>query len=149
MSTNEQADDGHAAVIIQRRIGWSDTDASGHYHYTAAFRLFEAAESVLMGQLGLLHTAQARIPRVHAEADFRRPLHSHDLVDVHGRVEAVGRSSVTFAFEVHREGELCATGRVIAALMTRPEGDTTGWSDEERRLLLGAGMQRGERLIEG
>ena len=30
-----------ASIRIQRRIEWSDTDASGHWHNTAAFRMIE------------------------------------------------------------------------------------------------------------
>ena len=138
-----------ASIVVQRRIEWADTDASGHYHYIAAFRLFEAAENALMHRLGLLRSTQGRLPRVHAEADFRRPLRSHDLVDVHARVAAVGASSITFAFEVRRDGELCVEGRVVGALLTRAEGERAIWTDEERRVLTTAGAQAAELVVEG
>ena len=138
-----------ASIVVQRRIEWADTDASGHYPYIAAFRLFEAAENALMQRLGLLRSTQGRLPRVHAEADFRRPLRSHDLVDIHARVAAVGASSITFAFEVRRDRELCVEGRVVGALLTRAEGERAVWTDEERRVLTSAGAQAAELLVEG
>lgn len=138
-----------AAIVVQRRIEWRDTDASGHYHYVTAFLLFEAAENALMERLGLLRSVQGRLPRVHVEADFRRPLYSHDLVNIHGRIEAVGRASVIFAFDVRRAGELCVEGRVVGALLTKAAGAKAAWSDAERTLLLGAGMQRAELLVAG
>jgi hypothetical protein len=52
-----------ASVRIQRRIEWSDTDASGAYHNTAAFRLMEAAETTLVERLGLVGDIYAiRVP---------------------------------------------------------------------------------------
>jgi len=43
-----------ASIVVPQRIEWADTDASGHYHYIAAFRLYEAAANALMDRLGLL-----------------------------------------------------------------------------------------------
>ena len=136
-----------ASIVVQRRIEWIDTDASGHYHFAAAFRMFEAAETRLMSRLGI-QTA-GRLPRVHASADFRRPLHFGDLVDVRLRVEAVGRSSITYGCEVRRDGELCVEGKTVAALLTRAEGEKVTWTDEHRRMLTTAGPQPPELLVEG
>src|SRR5213079_2138396 len=79
-----------ASIRIQRRIDWSDTDASGAYHNTAAFRLMEAAETSLVDRLGFLEDVYGRHPRVRLEADFLRPLFFRDLVDVTLRVTDVG-----------------------------------------------------------
>src|SRR6266542_2123060 len=65
-------DRGPASIRLQRRIEWWDTDASGNYHNTAAFRLLESAETLLLGRLGLLHDVYGRLPRARLEADFRR-----------------------------------------------------------------------------
>src|SRR5436309_592020 len=37
-----------ASIVVQRRIEWPDTDASGRYHNTAAFRFIEVAETTLL-----------------------------------------------------------------------------------------------------
>ena len=39
----------HAAVLVQRRVEWPDTDAAGHYHHSTVVRWVEAAEAVLSG----------------------------------------------------------------------------------------------------
>src|SRR6185503_18304094 len=91
-----------ASIVVQRRIEWSDTDASGMYHNTAAFRFIEVAETALLDRLGFVHDVYGRHPRVHIEADFLRPLRFRDLVDIDLRVEALGRTSVTYAFEMRR-----------------------------------------------
>jgi len=84
-----------ASIRLQRRIEWWDTDASGNYHNTAAFRLLESAETLLLGRIGLLHDVYGRLPRARLEADFRAPLGFHDLVDVDLEVVSVGGSSIT------------------------------------------------------
>src|SRR5436309_11132513 len=85
-----------ARIMVQRRIEWWDTDASGVYHNTAAFRLLETAETLLLSRLGILHDVYHRLPRARIEADFRAPLRFHDLVDVALEVQAIGRSSITY-----------------------------------------------------
>src|SRR5207237_6626684 len=93
-----------ASIIVQRRIEWPDTDASGMYHNTAAFRFIEMAETALFERLGILHDVYGRLPRVHIEADFLAPLHFRDVVDIHLRVAVVGRTSATYEFEMSNAG---------------------------------------------
>ena len=134
---------------IQRRLEWSDTDASGAYHNTAAFRLMEAAETALVERLGFLQDVYGRHPRARIEADFLRPLFFRDLVDVTIRVQSVGRTSVTYAVEIARSGEACVRGRMVAVLMDRIGGTPAPWPDEQRRRLEQAGPQAPELLVTG
>ena len=134
---------------MQRRIEWSDTDASGNYHNTAAFRLIEVAETALLERLGLLADVYGRLPRAHVESDFLAPLVFRDLVDVHLRVAAVGVSSITYEFEMTREGEAAVRGRTVAVLLSEARGKPVPWPDAHRRLLLSAGPQAPERLVTG
>src|SRR5919204_4241742 len=99
-----------ASIVVQRRIEWPDTDASGMYHNTAAFRFIEVAETALLDRLGFVHEIYGRHPRVHIEADFLRPLRFRDLVDVELRVAGVGRTSVTYEFELRNGGEVAVRG---------------------------------------
>jgi acyl-CoA thioesterase FadM len=137
-----------ASIVVQRRIEWWDTDAAGHYHFLTAFRLFEAGEIALLARLRLLDVA-GRLPRLHASADFRRVLQLNELVDVTVRVDSVGNSSLTYAFEVHRAGDLCIEGRVVTALLEKAGGAKETWSDDARGLLMSAGPQTAELLKEG
>src|SRR6266567_4194070 len=105
--------DSRASLRIQRRIEWSDTDASGAYHNSAALRLMEAAETALLDRLGFVEEVYGRHPRVHIEADFLRPLRFRDLVDIELRVAAVGRTSVTYDFEMGANGEVAVKGRAV------------------------------------
>jgi YbgC/YbaW family acyl-CoA thioester hydrolase len=137
-----------ASIRIQRRIEWSDTDASGRYHNTAAFRMLEWAETALLERLGILDEVYGSLPRVHVSADFRAPLDHRDLVDVDLRVEEVGRSSISYAVEITHRDEVCVEVRFVAALVG-PDGRPRAWDAAHRRLLLTAGPQPGERLVSG
>jgi len=134
-----------ASVTVQRRIEWSDTDASGFYHNTAAFRLMESAESVLLSRLGLVEEIYGHLPRVRIEADFRRVLRFNDVVDVRIAVQGIGRSSLTYAFSIERDGRTCVEGTVVTVLVD-PSGRPLRWTDAHRALLGRAGPQRPESI---
>ena len=135
-----------ARIMVQRRIEWWDTDASGVYHNTAAFRLLETAESLLLSRLGILHDVYYRLPRARLEADFRAPLRFHDLVDVAFDVQGIGRSSITYRMRIAREGVVCVEARAVAVLLDQPGGQPTEWPERWRDLLLTAGTLPPERL---
>jgi acyl-CoA thioesterase FadM len=136
----------HASIVIQRRIEWSDTDAAGHYHNTAAFRMFEWAETALLEALGILDDVYGRLPRAHIRADFSGLLWHRDLVDVELRVSDVRSSSISYEIVIRRGPETCVRGDVVAVLV---DGDRRPqrWPDEYRELLLSAGRQPAERLV--
>jgi|SRR5438552_6126463 len=138
-----------ASIVVQRRIEWPDTDASGMYHNTAAFRFIEVAETALLDRLGFVHDVYGRHPRVHIEADFLMPLRFRDLVDIELTVGRVGRTSVTYEFEMRSGGQPAVRGKAVAVLMTRIDGEPTPWPEEYRLRLLTAGPQPSERLEAG
>ena len=138
-----------ARITVQRRIEWSDTDASGYWHNTAAFRWIEVAETTLFDRLGMLKDIYGRLPRVRISAEFRKGLHHKDLVDIGLEIADVGRTSVTYEFRMTSGGEVAAEGTAIAVLLDRAGGEPVAWPDEYRRLLLESGAQPGEFLTTG
>jgi acyl-CoA thioester hydrolase len=137
-----------AEMLVQRRIEWPDTDASGHYHNTAAFRLLEVVETALLERLGILGEVYGRLPRVHISADFKGVLWFRDLVDVSLKVDEVGTSSVTYLWNIARDGEVCVEGRATAVLLD-DDRQPIHWSERHRRVLLTAGPQAPELLVKG
>ncbi len=98
------------AVHIERtRVAWVDTDAGGRIHFTAAFRWAELAETALCRTL-LDTGAWGDYPRRAVEAEYLSVLRFDDEVEIELRVEAVGRSSITYAWDIRRGGELCVRG---------------------------------------
>jgi len=108
-----------SAHVERMRVNWVDTDASGLIHYTAALRYFEVAEHALMRRLFGERPVSERtflLPRVHVEADYRAALRYPDEFECAARVAAVGRSSITYAYEIRRaDGVVCIVGKIVAA----------------------------------
>ncbi len=137
---------GLASVVVQRRIDWIDTDASGHYHNATVWRLVEAAEAVLHDRLGIREQTFGRTPRVRAAVEFPAALYFHQLVDVELAVTAVGRTSITYRFAVRRGERVAAAGDLVCVLVDRGGGTPVPWPDPWRTALLTAGPQPPERL---
>jgi YbgC/YbaW family acyl-CoA thioester hydrolase len=91
------------------RVGWIDTDAGGRIHFTSVFRWVEVVETELLRRLELLQQV-ADLPRRKVEAEFTLPLVFDDEVDVTLRIERVGRTSITFTWDVLRRGALAIRG---------------------------------------
>jgi len=103
--------------VERMRVQWADTDASGLIHYTAALRYFEVAEHALMRRLFAAAGPERAfmLPRVHVEADYRARLRYPDEFDCAARVAALGRSSVSYAYEIRRtDGVLAIVGKIVA-----------------------------------
>jgi acyl-CoA thioesterase FadM len=139
MSASDVSAEALARVRIRRRVEWIDTDASGHYHWSAALRFAEAAERVLHDVLGIAELTFGRTPRVHIEADFHAPLNFNDVVDVDFGVGRVGRSSVDYRFAVVRDGETCVEGGVTSVFLDGSREATEPWPEEVRGQLTSGG----------
>ena len=77
---------------------------------------------------------------VKASVEFRQPLHFDDLFAVGVKVARIGRSSITFALGVFREGEdnACATGEVIWAYVDQATRRSVPVTPETRAIILAA-----------
>ncbi|MGH8867263.1 MAG: acyl-CoA thioesterase [Actinomycetes bacterium] len=133
-----------AGVVIERRVAWAETDASGHFHHSAVIRWVEEAEAVLQQRLGL--RLFGRLPRVHYEVDYLDRLWFDDRIEVGLDVAEVGRSSVRFAFEVRRDGTTAARGVMVAVHAASPSEGSAPWPDDVRAALLESGPQRPELI---
>jgi acyl-CoA thioesterase FadM len=94
----------------------------------------EEAEADLLDRLGLVKELYGHLPRVHVEMDYRFPLRFWDQVEVMVAVDELGRSSITYRFEVRRDGEVAVEGRIMAVHIDEA-GRATPFSVEHRRLL--------------
>lgn len=138
-----QTQTGPARATIERVIDWSDTDASGHWHFSTACRLAEAAEAALFTRLGIAQDVFGRTPRVSFSADYRSVARFGDVVVVDLEVAAVGGSSITLAFTIRRDADVIAEGRMVEVLLDRAEGAAQRWPDAWRAQLLGATSEEG------
>ncbi len=121
--------------VSSSRVAWVDTDAGGRIHFTAVFRWAEAAETALMRSLGLL-LEWADYPRRAVEAEYLAVLRFEDEFEIELTPERVGTSSITYAWEIRRAGEVCIRGR-HTVVHVDADGRPAPLSAEARRALAG------------
>jgi acyl-CoA thioester hydrolase len=97
-----------ARHVIPGQVQWADTDANGRVHFTAPFRWAEAAEHSLLRMLG--HEFYGGFPRADVQATFHLPLGFEDHFEVLLGVQQVGRTSVTYTWQVVSGEQICVTG---------------------------------------
>jgi acyl-CoA thioester hydrolase len=97
--------------VEQARVAWVDTDAGGRIHFTAVFRWAEAAETALMRRLGFLQGSWGDFPRRRVEAEYLKVLRFEDEIEIRLRVDKVGRTSVSYAWTIAKDGEPYVKGR--------------------------------------
>ena len=113
---------------IDRTVEWVDTDASGHQHNSAVMRWVEAAEAELFRSLDLPEYFPSA-PRVHQAISYRAKLWFGQRITASIRIEKLGRTSLTYAFEVYghqhldEDGGTAAFGTVTVAQV--PPGSKT------------------------
>ena len=122
--------------VERTRVAWVDTDAGGRIHFTAAFRWAEAAETGLGRSLGLLQD-WGDLPRRAVEAEFLKVLRFEDEIEVELRPDHVGTTSIAYAWEIRRDGEVCVRGR-HTVVHVDGDGRPAPLSTEMRRALAGA-----------
>jgi acyl-CoA thioester hydrolase len=119
--------------VERLRVAWVDTDAGGRIHFSNVFRWAELAETGLRRELSLMD-GWGSYPRKRAEAEFHRVLRFEDEIEVRIRPERLGRTSITWVFEITREGELCVDGRIVIVHVD-DEGRPTELTERERAAL--------------
>jgi acyl-CoA thioester hydrolase len=121
---------------IKARIEWSDTDAAGHHHHASIVRLVEAAEADLYRMIGEPQLMKI-VPRVEYHAEYLGRLYYQDAVDVTLRVASVGRTSLTYTFEVRRadDGTLASRGGYVVVHIDESTGASDPWPDHLRKAL--------------
>jgi acyl-CoA thioester hydrolase len=132
---------GLARITVQRRVEWADTDAAGHHHFSAPLLWVEHAESLLYERLGIGDFIAASVPRVHFDIDYLARLKYRDMFELTLVVERLGRSSLTYRFEIKASGELVAHGSLVVVLTRRPDRRASPWPQQVRRILAQAGDQ--------
>jgi acyl-CoA thioester hydrolase len=119
---------------IHRTVEWVDTDASGHQHNSAILRWVEAAEAELFRRLELPDYFPSA-PRVQQVINYRAKLWFGQRVTATVKIHALGRTSLTMAFEVRGEahgtfdGGIAADGTVTTAHVPAGASAAQPWPD--------------------
>ena len=92
----------------------ADTDAAGVMFFANQFRIIHNAYETFMHLNGfsinrMLNQEKFRLPLVHAEADYRLPIHVSDELIIQVRVSKITASSFTLNYAIYKHDILCGT----------------------------------------
>jgi acyl-CoA thioester hydrolase len=129
----------HSQFTITRRVQFAETDLAGIVHFSNFFRYMEEVEHAFYRSLGYsVHAMPGETegstvgwPRVHAEADYRRPLRFEDEFEMELLIEEV--RSKTIAYRIHfwnkdaaGERELAAHGKLVVVCVAFDKAERKG-----------------------
>jgi acyl-CoA thioester hydrolase len=108
---------------IEIRVRYQETDPMGFLHHANYFTYFEIGRTEMLrasgGNYRKMEEAGLFVVVVHAECRFRRPARYDDLVKLRTRVSRVSQAKIEHDYEISRDGEILATGRVKLAVVNR------------------------------
>src|SRR5258705_11859497 len=108
-----------SVFTTSRRVEFRDTDAAGIAHFSVLFVYLEEAEHAFLRHVGLsVHVRDEdqtiSWPRVSAQCDFKSAVEFEDVVEIVVRIERLGGTSVTYAFDVSHAGRPVAQGSMTS-----------------------------------
>ena len=116
-------------VRFRRKVEYVDTDMSGIMHFSRYLVFMENAEHAFLAALGArVHWREGgremTFPRVAVACEYLAPSRFGDELEVHLRVLRKGTKSLTYGFEITRDGTAVARGRTTCACceLGGPEG---------------------------
>ncbi len=129
------------------RVYWSETDAALMMHFSNFFRVCERTEEEFLSALGLNQSGQPGrrllMPRVHAECDYERPLRPGDLYRVDIVDVIIGRSSITWRYEIYDEAQGYSSARctIVSVVYDESSDRAVEVPQEIRERLIKAGAR--------
>ncbi|HWM89223.1 MAG TPA: thioesterase family protein [Thermoanaerobaculia bacterium] len=118
---------------VRRRVEFADTDMGGIVHFSRFYVFMEWAEHEFLRSLGAnpgsFVDAEGRHigwPRVAASCEFLSPARFGDEIEIHVRVLRKGTSSLTYGFDLRREGTHVARGQTTVVHCQFDDPDSPG-----------------------
>jgi len=130
------------ALEHSARVRFHQADPAGLLFFGRFFELVNDAYEDLIRAAGpafdgLVGLKRYATPVVHAEADYYRPIRLGESVTVRLTIERIGRTSVTYDFEVvGPDGDRRAHGRVVHVLVDSATLTKLPIGEEMRQALL-------------
>jgi len=102
-----------------RRVEFRDTDAAGIVHFSNFFPYMEQTEHEFLRSIGqpLISEVDGKRcswPRVAANCNYRSAIQFEQMIDIELSVVKLGTKSITYAFQITREGVAVADGAITA-----------------------------------
>jgi len=115
-----------------RRVQFAETDLAGIVHFSNFYRYMEEAEHAFYRSLGYsVHDMPGDAPgsavgwpRVHASADFRKPLRFEEEFEVELLIAEIRAKTISYVARFWKEdGELAATGKMVVVCVSFDSGE--------------------------
>ena len=122
-------------------IGLGRSDAAGVIYFTEALDLAHEAAEAFLEAAGvplrdLLQPGQVKLPVVHAEADYMRPVRPGDRIELRLSSLRIGQSSITFEWvAAHDTGDEAFRTRIVHACIDADRGTGVAVPDRIRAAL--------------
>lgn len=94
-------------MTTSNRVFWAETDASGRFHFTAPMRWAENVEHEILGAAGI---GPSGFPRRAVNSSYLRSLRAGDPYTVDLVVERIGKTSISYSYQVLSEDAVCVEG---------------------------------------
>ncbi|MFK0113341.1 acyl-CoA thioesterase [Streptomyces sp. NPDC091217] len=121
-------------------VQWSDTDASGRFHFTAPMKWVEDAEHRFYRDV---HLDPACFPRRAVQTSYVRPLGAGDHYDIDFEVDSLGRTSITYQWRIRAAAGICVEGSHVV-VHVGPDGKPAPVPDTLRAVLKAASRRTSE-----
>ncbi|NLE64390.1 MAG: acyl-CoA thioesterase [Elusimicrobia bacterium] len=121
------------------RISLHHTDATGRIFFGALFYLVHETKEKVFEKIGMpigqiLDDPDLTFPLVHAEADFKSPLHNGEKIMVEVALENIGDTSVVISYAFRKtDGTLAAMAKTVHVSVSKKTGQKTPLPDIWRK----------------
>ena len=130
------------AFTSVQKIRFDDVDGAGIVYYPQYFHLCHKAfedffdDAATVSYPRLINELHRGFPTVSIQSDFQAQLRYGDIALVKFAVEKIGRTSVTFAYEIRRkkDSERCFTAQITKVFVNLETGKPQQIPDEMRDL---------------
>jgi len=117
-----QAEAPFQATTIAARVLYADTDRMGVVYHATYLRWFEAGRAAFMRRRGSSYRAVEEsgvmLPVIEANAQYLKPAHYDDVIDVTARLGEIGRAQLRFEYEISKDGVPLVRGFTRHAVTT-------------------------------
>lgn len=121
------------------RVRFNEVDRQGIVHNSVPLIYFSVGMGEYYRTLGYDRLAEEKanghaIHAVHAAVTYRSPMSFDEEIDVHVRVAKMGRTSLSFAYEIHAvsDGRVAATGEQVWVNTDKESHRPTPWTEKFR-----------------
>ena len=103
----------------QTKVKLHDTDAAGVIFFANQFKMVHDAYETMLESIGcgfdeIIRNKDYFFPIVHAEGDYKAPLHVGDPIEIQVKIEKIGQTSFIFSYTLlNPKQEIVGTARTV------------------------------------